>query len=86
MKVTHLYCVKLQGLIPGEDDYMYGLGIFDTTNPKKPRKKPWQTGVDRRYILTRGACDHKPESTQGSFANFANLKTLFVLLTGVRWS
>ena len=43
--------VKMQGLIPEEDDNTYGLAIYDTTHPKKPRKKPWKPGVDRRYDL-----------------------------------
>ena len=41
----------MQGLIPEEDDNTYGLAIYDTTHPKKPRKKPWKPGVDRRYDL-----------------------------------
>jgi hypothetical protein len=30
---------------------MHGMGIFDTTNPKVPRKKPWKDGVDRRRAI-----------------------------------
>lgn len=30
---------------------MYGMGIFDTTNPKVPRKKPWKDGVERRRAI-----------------------------------
>jgi hypothetical protein len=41
----------LQGLIPFEDDNMHGMGVFHTTNPKKPRKIPWKDGVERRRAV-----------------------------------